>query len=86
MASARKSTKNATCDSAVDEAITGPDFPTGCTLIGMEGIKNYFTTGRGSLKVRANLTWETHKGAAKENMLVTEMRLALIGRNWSSGS
>src|SRR5712671_3329409 len=26
--------------------IKGPDFPTGCTLIGMEGIKSYFETGR----------------------------------------
>jgi DNA gyrase subunit A len=52
--------------------IKGPDFPTGCTLIGVEGIKNYFTTGRGSLKVRAKLTTETPKGG-KENIIVTEI-------------
>ena len=52
--------------------IKGPDFPTGCTLIGFEGIKNYFMTGRGSLKVRAKLTTETPKGG-KENIIVTEI-------------
>jgi DNA gyrase subunit A len=52
--------------------IKGPDFPTGCTLIGFEGIKNYFTTGRGSLKVRAKLHTESPKGG-KENIIVTEI-------------
>src|SRR3569623_301172 len=28
--------------------IKGPDFPTGGTICGVEGIKNYFTTGKGS--------------------------------------
>src|SRR5262252_4835638 len=32
--------------------VKGPDFPTGCMVCGMEGIKNYFMTGRGSVKVR----------------------------------
>jgi DNA gyrase subunit A len=31
--------------------IKGPDFPTGCMICGMEGIKDYFETGRGSVKV-----------------------------------
>ena len=42
--------------------IKGPDFPTGCTLIGMEGIRSYFETGRGSVKVRAKLHTEMPKG------------------------
>jgi len=50
----------------------GPDFPTGCTLIGMEGIKNYFETGRGSVRVRAKLTTEMPKGG-KENIIVEEI-------------
>src|SRR5512139_3772374 len=29
--------------------VKGPDFPTGCTVCGLEGIRNYFQTGRGSL-------------------------------------
>src|SRR5271170_2654950 len=52
--------------------IKGPDFPTGCTLIGMEGIKNYMETGRGSVKVRAKLHTEMPKGG-KEQIIVTEI-------------
>src|SRR5246500_1254164 len=32
------------------EFIKGPDFPTGCTIYGRSGIRQYFETGRGSLK------------------------------------
>ena len=52
--------------------IKGPDFPTGCTLIGMEGIKSYFETGRGSVKVRAKLHTEMPKGG-KEQIIVSEI-------------
>ncbi|HEV3271563.1 MAG TPA: DNA gyrase subunit A [Candidatus Methylacidiphilales bacterium] len=52
--------------------IKGPDFPTGCTLIGLEGIKSYFETGRGGVKVRAKLHTEMPKGG-KEQIIVTEI-------------
>jgi DNA gyrase subunit A len=52
--------------------IKGPDFPTGCTLIGTAGIKSYFETGRGSVKVRAKLHTETPKGG-KEQIIVEEI-------------
>jgi DNA gyrase subunit A len=52
--------------------IKGPDFPTGCNLVGIEGIKNYFNTGRGSVKVRAVVTTEQVKGG-KENIIVSEI-------------
>jgi len=52
--------------------IKGPDFPTGCSILGMEGIKNYFQTGRGSIRVRAKLHTETPKGG-KEQIIVTEI-------------
>src|SRR5271154_6969644 len=52
--------------------IKGPDFPTGCTLIGVEGIKNYFTTGRGSVKVRAQVGVEPLKGG-REQIIVSEI-------------
>ena len=45
--------------------IKGPDFPTGCHLVGIEGIKNYFTTGRGSVKVRAVVAHRGHRRAAR---------------------
>ena len=40
------------------ELIPGPDFPTGGTLMGKAGIKDYFETGRGSLVVRAKARLE----------------------------
>jgi DNA gyrase subunit A len=52
--------------------IKGPDFPTGCTILGMEGIKNYQENGRGSVRVRAKLNTETPKGG-KEQIIVTEI-------------
>src|SRR5690242_21876146 len=38
--------------------IKGPDFPTGCMVCGLEGINDYFKTGRGSLKVRGKVGLE----------------------------
>ncbi len=38
--------------------IKGPDFPTGGTIMGREGIWNAFRTGRGSVKVRAKTVIE----------------------------
>src|SRR6266850_1807893 len=32
--------------------VKGPDFPTGCVICGVNGIRQYFETGRGSIKVR----------------------------------
>src|SRR5207247_2139425 len=32
--------------------VKGPDFPTGCMVCGAGGIRQYFETGRGSMKVR----------------------------------
>jgi DNA gyrase subunit A len=52
--------------------VKGPDFPTGCHLVGIEGIKNYFTTGRGSVKVRAVVGVEDIKGG-KQNIIVSEI-------------
>ena len=42
--------------------IKGPDFPTGCTLCGTAPVKQYFTTGRGSLKVRGKAGVEELRG------------------------
>src|SRR6201996_2322403 len=32
--------------------VKGPDFPTGCDICGVNGIRQYFETGRGSMKMR----------------------------------
>ncbi len=52
--------------------VKGPDFPTGCMLLGLEGIKDYFRTGRGSLKVRGKVGLEQMKGG-REQIVITEI-------------
>jgi DNA gyrase subunit A len=50
----------------------GPDFPTGCMVCGMEGIKQYFATGRGSVKIRGKVGVEQLKGN-REQLVITEI-------------
>jgi len=52
--------------------IKGPDFPTGGMICGVEGIKNYFETGRGSLKLRGRVGAEEMKGG-REQLVITEI-------------
>jgi DNA gyrase subunit A len=52
--------------------VKGPDFPTGCMLCGIAGIKQYFETGRGSLKVRGKAVTEEMKGG-REQIVITEI-------------
>src|SRR5438093_5365009 len=52
--------------------VKGPDFPTGCMVCGLEGIREYFTTGRGSLKVRGKVGLEELKGG-REQIIITEI-------------
>src|SRR3954463_4158797 len=52
--------------------IKGPDFPTGSTICGREPIKQYFETGRGSVKVRGKMGLEQLKGG-REQIVVTEI-------------
>ena len=52
--------------------IKGPDFPTGCTICGSEGIKNYFQSGRGSVKIRAKVGVEQLKGN-REQIIISEI-------------
>jgi DNA gyrase subunit A len=52
--------------------VKGPDFPTGCTVCGLEVIKEYFTSGRGSLKVRGRVGLEQVKNG-REQIVITEI-------------
>jgi DNA gyrase subunit A len=52
--------------------IKGPDFPTGGYICGVEGIRNYFTTGRGSVKLRGRIGVEEMKGN-REQLVITEI-------------
>ncbi|MBK5227594.1 MAG: DNA gyrase subunit A [Actinobacteria bacterium] len=38
---------------AVTKHVKGPDFPTGALIVGHQGIRDAFATGRGSIKMRA---------------------------------
>jgi DNA gyrase subunit A len=52
--------------------IKGPDFPTGGMICGIEGIKNYFATGKGSVKLRGRVGVEELKGN-REQVVITEI-------------
>ncbi len=44
------------------EYVKGPDFPTGATILGTEGIRSAFETGRGSVLMRAVTSFEEVDG------------------------
>jgi DNA gyrase subunit A len=52
--------------------VKGPDFPTGCMVCGLDPVKEYFTTGRGSIKVRGKVGLEQMKGG-REQIVITEI-------------
>jgi len=52
--------------------VEGPDFPTGATILGREGIRAAFATGRGRVVIRANaFIEETNRG--RYAIIVTEL-------------
>jgi len=74
-----------TCDAAIAVAkdpkiddkellkiIKGPDFPTGGIVRGRSGIRDYFETGRGSIRVQAKTEIEDIKGN-RQAVIVTEL-------------
>ncbi len=52
--------------------VPGPDLPTGGTIIGLDGIKDAYATGRGSFKTRAKVSIEPVT-ARKTGIVVTEL-------------
>jgi DNA gyrase subunit A len=54
------------------EIVQGPDFPTGGLILGREGIYDYFTRGRGTVRIRAKAATETF-GKDREAIIVTEL-------------
>jgi len=62
-------------DITIDEImqhIKGPDFPTAGLIMGMDGLKNAYTTGRGKIKMRARAHIETNKNG-KDSIVITEV-------------
>ena len=62
-------------DATTDELMTvlpGPDFPTGGIIMGTEGIRDAYETGRGSITVRAKVHVEQIK-SGRSRLVVTEI-------------
>src|SRR3989338_8091500 len=53
--------------------VKGPDFPTGGTICGRDGIKAAYETGRGHLTVRAKAAVETGGTNKKDAIIITEI-------------
>jgi DNA gyrase subunit A len=53
------------------ECIKGPDFPTAALIVGSQGIKDAYTTGRGSIRMRSVVDIEENKGTT--TLVVTEL-------------
>jgi len=52
--------------------IKGPDFPTGAIILGGQGIKSAYETGKGVIRIRAQAFIETSK-FGKDSIIVTEI-------------
>jgi DNA gyrase subunit A len=66
-------------DVTVDELVRhvkGPDFPTGGIIVGRQGIRDAYETGRGRVRVRARVGIE-EIGQGKEALIVTELPYAV---------
>lgn len=62
-------------DATVEDLMTvlpGPDFPTGAIIMGGDGIKQAYETGRGSITLRARVKLEAPK-TGKTRLVVTEL-------------
>ena len=58
--------------SELNEIIKGPDFPTGAKIMGTEGIKEAYETGRGKVIVRAIAEIKSFKNN-REKIVITEL-------------
>jgi len=59
-------------DEELMQVIKGPDFPTEGVILGREGIKDAYTTGRGKITVRAEAEIEEMSGN-KQRIIVTSL-------------
>ena len=63
-------------DITIDELmnyIKGPDFPTGGQILGLTGLRNGYTTGNGTIIMRAKADIETNERNGKNTIIVTEI-------------
>ncbi len=52
--------------------VKGPDFPTGGVVVGLDGIRDAYTTGRGRIRVRGKVDIETDKNG-KQRLVISEI-------------
>jgi len=61
--------------------IPGPDFPTAGFIIGRRGIVQAYTTGRGSVLMRARSSIETNKKGDRVSIVITEIPYQVNKKN-----
>jgi DNA gyrase subunit A len=59
-------------DEALLKIVTGPDFPTGGLILGREGIRQSYLTGRGSIVMRSKHEFEELRGG-RQAIIITEI-------------
>jgi DNA gyrase subunit A len=59
-------------DDELMKIVTGPDFPTGALILGRDGIKQSYLTGRGSIVLRAKHEFEEIRGG-RQAIIVNEI-------------
>jgi DNA gyrase subunit A len=63
-------------DKELLKIVTGPDFPTGALILGREGIRQSYLTGRGAIMMRARHEFEELRGG-RQAIIVTEIPFQL---------
>ncbi len=58
---------------AVMQAIPGPDFPSGGTIVGREGIYRAYKEGRGGVTVRGKAAFEESRKGDRTSIVITEI-------------
>ena len=58
---------------ALRQMIHGPDFPTGGVIVGRDGIRSAYRTGRGAITVRGKATIEPAAKGDKVSIIITEI-------------
>ncbi|MFH1400174.1 MAG: DNA gyrase subunit A [Nanoarchaeota archaeon] len=63
---------------ALLQIMPGPDFPTGGTIMGRQGILNAYHSGRGKMSVRARMSVEENK--TRQRLVITEIPF-MVGKS-----
>ena len=53
--------------------VPGPDFPTGATIYGRQGIRDAYAGGRGIIQIRAKAHVEAQKKSERQSIIITEI-------------